>query len=120
MKLSLVAAITFCWPVVVEIPADGGKYEKHQFDAEFKHLSTSRFEALSEELRNGDKTDRQLAEEVLVGWKNIKDEDDQELLFTPENRDRLLEVPGVLRGITAAFIDATTGKGAATKAARKN
>lgn len=112
MRLAL--SNTYSWPVSVEIPVDG-RLQKETFNGEFLRVSTTRFEQMLEALRQGELNDRQIAEEVLVGWSGISDEQGQPVPFSTGQRTQLLEVPGILRGVVSAFIDSTTGKAVARK-----
>lgn len=117
MKLRI--SQTYTWPVIVSMPADGGRYERQEFTAEFLRLPTSEFEKIQGEINDGAVTDRMLAERVLRGWEKVQDADGAELPFTTDNRDTLLEIPGAVRGIVAAFFESQSGK-APNGAARKN
>lgn len=112
MRLAL--SNSYSWPVSVDIPVDG-HLQKQTFTGEFQRVSTTRFEQMLEALRQGELNDRQIAEEVLIGWSGIVDEINQPVPFSDAQRGQLLEVPGILRGVVSAFIDSTTGKAAARK-----
>ena len=38
MAFILAQSDSYSWPVTVEFPVDGGRFEKQTFDAEFKRL----------------------------------------------------------------------------------
>ena len=104
---------SFFWPVTVNIPGDGGKFEKHTFDAEFKRVSQSEILAMHEDIKADKTTDRSFCEQVLVGWKGIT-EDGQEVPFTPTTMAAVLDIPSVAASIVLAFQAAHSG------VARKN
>jgi hypothetical protein len=66
---------TYTWPVKVEIPVAGGRFEVQTFDAEFKRISQSRFKEIMDQINEQDSklTDADLAKEVTVGWKGVSD-----------------------------------------------
>lgn len=97
---------TFTWPVPIEIPGEG-KAAKSQFTAEFKRLPQSRMDVLL--TPDTAPTDDELVREVMVGWKEIKDEAGVDLEFNPVNLSRLLEVTGMRRAIALAFMEAMLG-----------
>lgn len=97
---------TFTWPVQIEVPGEG-KALKSQFTAEFKRLPQSRMDDfLTPETAP---RDEDLVREVMVGWKDVKDEAGAELEFNPVNLNLLLEVAGMRRAIALAFIEAMLG-----------
>jgi len=46
MRLQIKRKETVVWPVLVNVPTDGGKLEEHAFFARFKRVSESEFENL--------------------------------------------------------------------------
>jgi hypothetical protein len=44
---------SYKWPVSVDFPVDGGKYEKQTFDAEFKRMSQPQIEETHRAVRSG-------------------------------------------------------------------
>ncbi|HEX5486497.1 MAG TPA: hypothetical protein VFX23_10925 [Limnobacter sp.] len=101
-KLSL--SKSYYTPVVVEIPTDGGRFDKFTFDAEFARLDRKSFNALIEEHRTGNKTDEDLISKVLVGWKGIKDDDDNDLPFSESGKEIVFNAaPQVLPALVKTF-----------------
>jgi len=100
---------TFTWPVSFRVPTDGGGYEKADFDAEFKRLSQTRLEEITDKLTAGMMTDRQVADEVLVGWKGVQGEDGKLLPFTDDSKARLLDIAGLASTLVLAFTEALRG-----------
>ena len=91
------------WPVTVEIPSDGGKFEKQLFNVTFKLLGRSEFTKLA------DKGDVELLEAVLEGWDEIVDEDGTAVLFTAANRKGFLDDPYFCRGVIKAYLESLDG-----------
>lgn len=98
----------YFWPVVVEFPVDG-RTDKQDFSGKFKRLKQSRLKEIADQIQAGKITDSELVREILVGWKDIKGEDGQDLPFTSDALDRLLDVPLVSQAIVTAFFNSVTG-----------
>lgn len=120
MAFVLKKEASYSWPVSIEMPTDGGKFEKSTFDAIFRRVPQSRITAIQVEaqklklaiLNDEDITglvkDQEIADEVLIGWKGILDEDGDELPFSESAKAELLEVPMVAAAILMAFADSVT------------
>ena len=80
MAFVLKKTASYKWPVTVETPIDGGKFEKQTFDAVFKRMSRSAFMDLL------DKGEDALVDQILEGWDGIKDEDGKDLPFTQKTK----------------------------------
>lgn len=97
---------TYTWPVVVELPADGGKFQRHAFDVEFRRAPKAETDRILHEAAEGALTDEQLVARLVVGWSGVEDVDGEPLPFSQENLARLLgcyyQVP---RAIARAWID---------------
>jgi len=94
---------TYKWPVTVESPSDGGRFEKQSFDAIFKQLKRSEFSKLVE------KGDTELLEAVWDSWDGILDEDEKPVANTAANRRDLLEDPYFCRGVVKAYLESLEG-----------
>jgi hypothetical protein len=96
---------TYRWPVTVEFPVDGGKFDKEVFDAEFKRLSQDRLREIGEKIEAGSILDAELLDQVLTGWSGIFDESGEEVPFSETSRQRILNVPLVASAIVAAWLE---------------
>jgi hypothetical protein len=96
---------TYSWPVTVNLPVDGGKFEKQTFDAEFKRLTQSQIKAHLE----ANASDFDFGKDVLVGWKGVTDDSGAEVPFSESSRDQLLEIPAVSSAVTVAFYESIAG-----------
>jgi hypothetical protein len=94
---------TFKWPVTVESPVDGGRFESETFDAVFKRIGRSEFQKLI------DKGDLELVEAVLSGWEGIADEAGKEVPFTKGTLKEMLDDPYFTKGIIAAYLASLEG-----------
>lgn len=122
MAFVLKQSSTYTWPVTFKLPIDGGKYEKQTFEAEFKRLPQARLNEIQEQVqargRASEKgepledaiNDQTVADEVLVGWNNVLDEDGDQVPYTESGKQQLLEVPALASSIIVAFFESVTGQ----------
>jgi hypothetical protein len=122
MAFVLKQSASYNWPVTFKMPANGGKYEKQTFDAEFCRLPQSRINEIQAEVQRrvkaaergeeyeGDITDVSIADELLLGWSGIVDDDGDEVECTAANKAQLLNVPMMAGAIIQAYFDSLTGK----------
>ena len=108
MSFKLKQSDTFCWPVKVTVPRDGGDFEVGTFDAIFKRLPRSEAELLGTRVMSGDLSGLDAVRSILVGWKGVLDEGD-EIPFSETNREKLLEVTGVAVALFRVFTEANNG-----------
>jgi hypothetical protein len=94
---------TYSWPVVVEFPVSGGKFHKETFDAEFVRLSQTEIAEIGQSA-----DDKTAIKRVMVGWKGVTD-DGEELPFSEDALDRMLDIPLVAMSILAAYRDSVLG-----------
>ncbi len=100
---------SYSWPVVLQVPTDGGKYEKFTFDAQFKRVSAQRMREIGEAIQKGETTDVAICREVLVGWKGIVDAERQEIPFSEEALEKLLSVGNAAAAIVLTFLESYSG-----------
>ncbi len=128
MALYLERKDTYLWPVTVTEAQDGGKFRKHTFEAELKRVSQTRREELGrimmlqqarikagrveEEDADGKMvpieilTPRQIADELWVGWRKVKDregEGGEDVPFSEAIKQQLLDREGVADAIIDAW-----------------
>lgn len=113
---------TFTAPVVAHIPADGGRFQKVKFTVVFKALPKAEVDELLTRIRAnsraavaaarageefvGDMKDRDVVDEVLVGFgADLLDEERQPLEFTPANVDYLCSIYPVEAAIVKSYFD---------------
>lgn len=121
MAFVLKQSASYTWPVSFKLPADGGKFEKQSFDAEFKRLPQGRINEIQTEVQARIKaaerneaiedgiTDQSIAREILIGWSGIVDDEGDEVAYSTAARDQLLEVPTVAAAVILAYFDSLTG-----------
>lgn len=106
---------TYFFPVTVEQPADGGKFVKSTFDAEFKRLSKTEVKSIFERLPGVTKeaeepiNDDDILTMVFVGWKGVADASGDALPYSETTRVAMLDIQGVSNGIVKAFFDSISG-----------
>ena len=109
MAFVLKQSETYSWPVTVEIPIDGGRFDRQTFDAEFKRLPQARNNAIIAAAKAETTTDLEVAEEVLVGWKGISDDDGKDIPYSETAKAQLLDVPGVSAALVEGYINSLLG-----------
>jgi hypothetical protein len=113
MAFVLKQSASYTWPVPLLIPVDGGRREKHSFDAEFKRLPQSRINEIIKlaralELGRGDDEaldDKSAAKEILIGWTGITDDAGKDVPFSESALDQLLEIPTIAGQIIKAWFN---------------
>lgn len=112
---------TFEWPVKLRLPVDGGKYEDSTFTAIYKRISQERITELLAQgraaaiaLATGATTDTgikdaDVVKEILVGWKEVQDNDSKPWPFNPANVAHFCSIPSVASSIVSTFFDAVGG-----------
>lgn len=102
-------AQSYFWPVSVERPISGGKFEKETFDAEFKDLPQSRIKEIQKLIANEQIADIEFCKEVLIGWKGVNDGSGQDVPFSESARDGLLDISLVAGSIVRAYFASLSG-----------
>lgn len=101
----------FTYPVSFEVVSDGGKRNKFSFDAVLKRPSREEYQAYIKAAVDGEKSDLDIAREVLLGWKGVQDENGDDLPFSETARDNVLNITPVLPAVIDAFMESNSGKG---------
>tara|TARA_B100001094_G_scaffold197687_1_gene191814 strand:+ start:9010 stop:9354 length:345 start_codon:yes stop_codon:yes gene_type:complete len=109
MSFVLKQGNSYKWPVVHDMPVDGGKHERHTFDAEFKRITQSRIRQMGEQIDNNEITESELVTEVLLGWDGINDDDGNPIKFSQKALDQVIDVPMLATSISKAFFDSIAG-----------
>tara|TARA_R100000742_G_C4274834_1_gene94987 strand:+ start:308 stop:652 length:345 start_codon:yes stop_codon:yes gene_type:complete len=110
MSFVLDQSDTYKWPVVHEVPVDGGRHEKRTFDVEFKRTTQSRIREIGELVEKGEITDIDLVCEVMIGWEGVTDPDGNAIKFSQKALSRFLEVPMLANSVSEAFFKSVAGK----------
>jgi hypothetical protein len=97
MSFKIALTPTYKVKVEVETPNEHGKFDKSHFMAEFKRGSTEELD----ELRKMDQ--KEVVEQMLVGWTGLVDAEGNDVPFNPVNRQALFKIPQALRGLIDGF-----------------
>lgn len=114
MAFVLSQSDSYSWPVAVEFPVDGGRFDRQTFDAQFKRLPQDRIRQIWDQIQSNELDDDGLCNEVLVGWAGVQDGKGAEIPYSEKARKDLLRVPLVAAAIVTAWLDSLS------KARRKN
>lgn len=112
MAFVLKQSASYTWPVPLLIPVDGGRREKHSFDAEFKRLPQTRIDEIIRLARmieagkcepEDEQTMARIPRELLIGWTGITDDAGKDVPFSESALDQLLEIPAIAGQIIKAW-----------------
>jgi hypothetical protein len=98
MAFKIALTPTYKTKIVVELPNEHGKIDKSDFMAEFKRTDVEKLEELRKTPNQ-----KEVMEEVLVGWSGLLDESNQDVPFNPVNRDMLFRIPQALAATVDGF-----------------
>lgn len=108
--LKIATSPKFKATVQFETPGGDGRPERHKFVAVFKSLGLAEYtELMSRAYEDASKGDALVIEEVLVNWEGVGDEHGTPLDFTPDNRDKLMDMMGARAATVKAFVKTLTG-----------
>jgi hypothetical protein len=97
MTFKLTQTPTFTVVVKVDTPNEKGGFDRSDFKAKFKRVTTDEMDELRTKLQ------RDVMREVLVGWDGLVDDAGQAVDFTSEHVDALLNIPPALAALADAF-----------------
>ena len=117
MAFILEQSPTFSWPITIREVMDGGRHRPHTFEAIYNRLPASRMEevqlayqkikvAAARDLEVDAIPTREIAAEILAGWKGITDGAGAEVEFTAASKAQLLEVATVADVLVSTFFEA--------------
>lgn len=97
---------TYWTPVTVEIPTDGGLFEKSTLDVCFKRLTRDELSDLQKSLNNLEINDLQFCKRVMADWKKVQDDEGQDIPFSDSTLSRVdHEVIQFAPAVVQAFFD---------------
>ena len=100
MSLTLYITHHFDCTVRCHLP---GEKKMHEFQARFLEISQGKMQKILQDQERGSRT---LLEKVLVGWKDIIDEQGRPILFSNDDRSRLLERPYLVLVLVKTYMRA--------------
>lgn len=104
------------WPIIINIPANGGNTTCQKFSLKWKVLNTSEFdEMLPSALDFSDDKDKEpwvtFWSKIITGWKDIKGEKGEKPLpFTADNLSALLRIPYVQAELLNTYRECIMGR----------
>lgn len=108
MGFAIKQTASYSWPVTLELPADGGRFEKHTFDAEFRRLNQARIEEIMAAAVASQLRDVEVADEVMIGWKGIT-ENGEEIPYSEKSKSDLLGMQLVAAAVIKAWMESLSG-----------
>jgi len=118
MGFKISEASSYRWPVAGEVAGVRFSFKAdfaflHQERIDYLTVASARRQALLE--RGQDDADlqnvtaRAIAAEVLVGWSEVTDDNDEPVAFTAAAADRLLQIQGVAAAVVEAWGESLQG-----------
>lgn len=108
----------FWWPVKVHVPRDG-EIVVEEFQAQFVTMDDDEMAAWRQSMAEflvekqgalgADYYARDLGR-IVVGWRDVEDDDGTSVPFTPENLRAAAAIPFVRDALYAAYVDGLSGK----------
>lgn len=108
MTFKLDQSASYFWNIKIEIPTGNGQTNIESFDAEFKRLPESKIQEVRRKVRAGETTDVEFANEVLVGWRGVSDENG-EVKFSETAKARMFDIANVPAQIVSHYFDSILG-----------
>lgn len=103
MAFKLALKPTYFAQISVSVPNEHGKRDVSKFSAEFKRVGLDRLN----ELRT--MPHPEVLAEVLVGWKDLHDENGDDVPFNDDTKKALFDIPQAFDALVASFWDSIFG-----------
>ena len=126
MALVLKQKEPYTWPLKITLPTDGGKRITETFTGTFAWVKQSRIDELkrladrfeagrysSDDEDAADLTNISACREILIDWSDVVDDDGDEVPFSAQALNELIEIPTVAGQIVTQWfksLDATKKK----------
>ena len=105
------------WPVIINVPQDGGATQKHEITADYLLLPQDQLDELLATSRESDgSTDADILRRVVKRLGGVGDADGKAIDYTPELLERMIKRPYARAALVSTYFEAASGK----KAKRKN
>ncbi len=95
----------YYWPISVDRPVNAGTKDSFTFDALFRRLSQSELDAYAIKAEKFVIRDIDIARDVLVGWKDVQNEQGEDMPFTTDTKEALLDQPMVASAIVNFYYE---------------
>lgn len=100
------------WPVVWDVPVDGGKVEQAEIKVRFRLIDLSQLGAITAEIDALDRSDEKVVDrqcrvvmQLATDWEGVVDASDTAMPFSEENVRALMSIPALF----GAFIQSYRG-----------
>lgn len=103
--MQLKIADSVWWPVVIEVPADGGLVQRLEVEGKFRLYHDDEYAELMQRKQG------ELLDEVLLDWRGISDEAGHPLPFSPSAMGEMKRIRWALVGFAQGFVNAHNGAG---------
>lgn len=105
------------WPVVINVPQDGGTTQKQEISADFLLLPQEQIDEQLVLSREGDgNADADILRRVILRVSGVADSDGKAIDYTADLLERLMKKPFIRAALVSTYFEAAAGK----KAKRKN
>ncbi|KGJ86448.1 hypothetical protein [Colwellia psychrerythraea] len=94
---------TVWWPVVINVPIDGGETSNHEVSLQLEILEEDEYDELAL------KGEKAVLKRVIKAWKHIDDIDKKPLAYSGDNLDMLLKKSFVHRSFMVGYLNASIG-----------
>ena len=98
------------WPVVWDVPVDGGKVEQAEIKMQFCMVDLNHLNKLLSDIEKLEQDEAaivdqwlNIVERIAANWQGVVDDADQVLDFNPDNIRLLLSIPGTFNAIFTAY-----------------
>jgi len=96
------------WPVMINIPADGGATTKSEIRCDFLLLPQDDIDSSIQAARDGDE-EADLMRRAWIGFNGVQDSSGNMVEFSAVNRDKLLKISYVRSAVTREYFNAVSG-----------
>lgn len=96
--------------VTAEVLTDNNRIMRVPFKATYRQLPASEVEDLAEQEKQGVVTTEGIVRANLLGWSDLRGEDNEPIEFTPENLDTALQIMAYKLALYHSFLRAQYGQ----------
>lgn len=96
MAIKFIKERSFWWSVVVDVPGDDDKKQKHEFTVYIKDHSTSQY---LKALKGGGDSLIEYVVSLVTDWKGVQDENGKEMVCTEDNKRFVFDVHYMFAGL---------------------
>lgn len=102
----------YIWPVAFKIPGENGSLQEFTFTAEFRHLPQTDLDSMWKKVfaTPAEISDEEVVKKVLIGWKDVQDENGAVVPFNDDTLQSMLDFPRARSALVQAYFDSLAGK----------